>query len=502
MLMTTVVVLLCQGAPGAAELDRRAGEFERLRVLSRAAGSVRVLVRLDVPRLEALSRASRAGGDRQRTGEADRALAAAVAGAGARLRDSLAATPYAVTRTFRTVPFMAIRASEQALRFLEASPLVIDVAEDRLGRPTLDGTVPLVGAADAWAASGTGSGWYVAVLDTGVQADHDFFAGKSILQACFASGVDGDPQNGGDCPNGESTDTVSFDAARHHPSHFNFYDHGTQVTGVAVGNDPDPQNVPRYGVAPGAGLIAVQVYSRFEDHPACGAAVDCVLSYTSDQVAGLEYVYSLRVSRRIAAVNLSIGSGRYFDQASCDGDFAAMEAVVANLRAVGIATVMGAGNDGYCDSLSGPGCLSSAVAVGATDDLDVEASFSNYHPGMLELFAPGVSILTSTGTGTGDYVSRSGTSLSAPHVAGAWALLRQARPGASVDEILAVLVGSGVTPVASRCGGAAQPRIRVDAAVALLGTPVPTLTIPAAVLLGVLLLLGALRILRSSPCAR
>ena len=72
--------------------------------------------------------------------------------------------------------------------------------------PQLDGTVNLVGAATAWSWGFTGSGWYVAILDTGIRSTHQFFAGKSIVEACFAKGADG-VGGAGDCPNGQSTQT-------------------------------------------------------------------------------------------------------------------------------------------------------------------------------------------------------------------------------------------------------------------------------------------------------
>ena len=86
------------------------------------------------------------------------------------------------------------------------------------------------------------------------------------------------------------------------------------------------------------------------------------------QLKGLERVYQLLTSYNVAAVNMSLGGGQYFDQATCDRDNKATKAAIDNLRAAGIATVIAAGNSAYTDSMGAPGCISSAVSAGATWD--------------------------------------------------------------------------------------------------------------------------------------
>ncbi len=62
---------------------------------------------------------------------------------------------------------------------------------------------------------------------------------------------------------------------------------------------------------------------------------------------------------------------------------------------------------------------------------------------MQKLFAPGVSIYSSTGDSDNSYESWDGTSMATPHVAGAWALIKQAIPGGSVTDILTALQSTG-----------------------------------------------------------
>jgi hypothetical protein len=146
-----------------------------------------------------------------------------------------------------------------------------------------------------------------------------------------------------------------------------------------------------------------------------------------------------------------------------------MKPIIDNLRSVGIATAVAAGNNGFTNALNSPGCISSAISVGATSKSDAVASFSNM-ASFMSVFAPGVSIVSSV-TG-GAFGSASGTSMAAAHVAGAWAVLRQAAPNASVDQILSALQTTGV-PVTDTDSGVTKPRVRIDQALAVF---VPTVS--------------------------
>src|SRR4029078_3186086 len=99
-------------------------------------------------------------------------------------------------------------------------------------------------------------------------------------------------------------------------------------------------------------------------------------------------------TRPIAAVNMSLGGGRFFSP--CDGNNPMMTALVQNLRAAGIATVVASGNSGYNTSMSSPACISSAISVGSTTDGSDsestpadEVSYFLYSVHFLSLTAPG-----------------------------------------------------------------------------------------------------------------
>ena len=156
-------------------------------------------------------------------------------------------------------------------------------------------------------------------------------------------------------------------------------------------------------------------------------------------MAGLNRVYALKDSFRIAAVNLSLGGGGFTNPATCDSVNRSTKAVIDQLRSVGIPTVIASGNAGLLNAVSYPACISSAVSVGSTDDgslgtgTDAVSYFTN-RAFFLRLLAPGQWINSSVPGG--GFANFSGTSMAAPHVAGAWALIRSAAPQLTVAKIL------------------------------------------------------------------
>jgi subtilisin family serine protease len=323
------------------------------------------------------------------------------------------------------------------------------VQEDRLLRPVLRQSVPLIQADQAWAAGFDGSGWAIAMLDTGVDASHPMLAGKVVSQACFSQNAS--------CPNGQATQLGDGAAA---PCSYapQGCAHGTYTAGIAAGRW-DAVNL--FGVARGANLIAVQVFSRFTGSTNCTQGEDpCAQSFVSDVIAGMERVFELRSSFQIAAVNLSLAGQAYGSQAACDAANPATKAEIDNLASVGIATVAAAGNDSNAQAIGEPACISSAVSVGATTKSDQIADFSD-SASFLSLLAPGVSILSAFPGGL--TAVGSGTSDSAPHVAGAVAILHQKAPGATVPAITSALQTSGVRLTDAR-NGVTTSRINVLAA--------------------------------------
>src|SRR6185436_1124016 len=149
------------------------------------------------------------------------------------------------------------------------SPDVARVFDDEIVRPTLAQSVPLIQADQAWSQGYVGSGTTIAVLDTGVDASHPFLAGKVIDEACFSSTVAGTSQSTG--PGGSDEQFGPGAAA---PCGLADCLHGTHVAGIAAGNGA-AAGVAYSGVARGASIMAIQVFSNVPDPNECGGVAPC-----------------------------------------------------------------------------------------------------------------------------------------------------------------------------------------------------------------------------------
>ena len=363
---------------------------------------------------------------------------------------------------FRYVPYVALKVDKAGLQHLLASSLVSSIEEDVPESIDLADSVPLIGAPNAWQQGYSGAGMAVAILDTGVEATHSFLAGRVVAEACYST-TDASYEATSLCPNGATEQTGA--GAGINCTIEDGCGHGTHVAGIAAGRGEEFS-----GVARDADIIAVQVFTRFDSDDYCGSG-PCALSFTSDQVRALEHVYELRTEYDIAAVNMSLGgSSGYTTAAECDARNSSRKAIIDTLRAAGIATVVSSGNEARTDAMAAPGCISSAISVGNTTKSD-QVAWSSNSASWLSLLAPGTSINSSDMNNT--FRSRSGTSMAAPHVAGAWAVLKAKEPAASVSEILNILSGSGMRILDTR-NGITKSRIQVDAALGF--TPAPTAT--------------------------
>ncbi len=346
---------------------------------------------------------------------------------------------------------MALEVDQRALAELTGSPDVASVRIDELRRPSLSISVPLIGGPTAWALGATGAGWTVAVLDSGVDKAHPFLAGKVVAEACYSTTLPVDSATSV-CPGG--VDSTAVNSGLPCPPSVVGCSHGTHMAGVATGN-----GATFSGVAKDASIIAIQVYSSINNAAFCAPDVaPCAAAYDSDVLAGLDRVYVLRTQFNIASVSLALGSGAF--GGSCDGTFPAYKAAIDLLRGVGIATVVSAGNEGLTNAVNAPACVSSAISVGATNNADALESYSNRNAS-LNLLAPGTSINSSNPGG--GFSTFTGTSMSAAHVAGAWALVKDLNPGASVTGVLGALTSTGV-PIVDPANGTFF-RINVGAAV-------------------------------------
>lgn len=396
--------------------------------------------------------------------------------------DGLAASQRYRLKLMTLFPMFAIEATPEELDRLASDARVVSIERDRPVRAQLDESVPLLGMPAAYDLGATGEGFVVAVLDTGARRSHEFLANQIVSEACYSHHA---PAQGyrSMCPgfaassiaDGSANDCNTFSA--------NGCGHGSHVAGIAAGHNWNRNpGEPRQGVATDGGILSINVFTRGETAAVCSdpqnpdpTSAPCVISFPSDQIAAMDRVYALRTTLRIAAVNMSLGNDADIPD-DCDMEQSSLKTAIDRLRAVNIATVVAAGNFGHDAGVGSPACISSAVTVAASTDTDRRASYSNWGP-MVDLVAPGgagpgdqgTGIYAPMADGNSLYIAKSGTSMAAPHVAGAFAAIRTKFPNATVAQIEAALKQTG-KPIES--AGAIHPRIRVvDAIYSLQGRP-------------------------------
>ncbi len=401
---------------------------------------------------------------------------------------------------FKYTPQIAMTVDAALLDQLLSSGLVKSVQEDKIHISQLDLSIPFINADDFFGVGIVGSGQTVAIIDTGVDKAHNFFklgAGNRIVsEACFTS-TPTSVQSGPNyvlCPNGLDVDIGTdkgVPCALPGPLKpgTGGCDHGTHVAGIAAGKNTVAGN-PTSGVAKGANIIAIQIFTIFEGNGISGQICSggseesphyCVLAFTSDIIAGLEHVFDLYngefgFTGDISSVNLSLGGSLF--PSVCDmvndgfGNLVPhpVKASIDELRDVEIATIISAGNNFANRAITSPACISSAISVSSIDDFGDFPNYANQDV-ILDFLAPGGNTggidsgINSSVPGNA-FGAKSGTSMAAPHVTGAWAILRAANVTASVDDIFAALSDSGIPKTLRNPSQGAKPIIQIDLALA------------------------------------
>ncbi len=328
-----------------------------------------------------------------------------------------------------------------ALDDLASRPEIAAVSLDRPVRGTMDRTTTATGA--RWVAEHlgvTGSGIGVATVDSGVNPWHEDLDGRVVHFADFVN-----------------AQRFAYDD----------YGHGTHVAGIIAGSgrasaaSGQEANLARRGVAPGAHLVVLK-------------ALDVTGNgFTSNVIAAIDYAIANRATYNIRVLNLSVAAGVYESFTKDPLTLAAKRAVDA-----GIVVVAAAGNRGrdrtgqlQYGGIASPGNAPWVLTVGATSDLgttdrrdDVMAGFSSRGPSPIDenakpdLVAPGVNIESTADpssalfaanpssrlwgavkSGTEPYLSLTGTSMAAPIVTGAIALMLEANAALTPNAVKAIL---------------------------------------------------------------
>jgi subtilisin family serine protease len=325
----------------------------------------------------------------------------------------------------RVLPAFVAELSPHAAAVLERDPRVARLEPDRVvtaqetQRPAVPGLdridqrqLPLSGGYE-YTSDGTGVTAYV--VDTGIRRTNADFGGRVTRAAFDAFGGDGEDCNG----------------------------HGTHVAGTIGGTT--------YGVAKAVQLVPVRVLN-------CDGS-----GSVSGIVAGLDWVLQHRAPGAPALVNMSLGGA---------SRSTSLDLAVERVTASGLLVVAAAGNSGSDACQVSPAGVPVAVTVAAVDATnDTRPSFSNTGT-CVDLFAPGVRVLSTWHTADSATATISGTSMAAPHVAGAVALVLQRAPGATPAQITQRLLAQATTGVVQ--GGSTSPNLLLFAAdVAPQGPPAP-----------------------------
>ncbi|MGK5533298.1 S8 family serine peptidase [Streptomyces sp. URMC 129] len=317
-----------------------------------------------------------------------------------------------ITETYtEAINGYAVELSEREARRLAADPAVESVHQNRMlsidaaqpsppswGLDRMDQAALPLNKSYSYPDS-AGAGVTAYIIDTGVRVSHSDFGGRA--------------RNGYDAVD---NDNVAQDGNGH----------GTHVAATVAGT--------AYGVAKRAEIVAVRVL----DNAGRGT--------TAQVIAGIDWV--TENAEKPAVANVSLGGG--VDSA--------LDTAVRNSIASGVTYAVAAGNDNANASNSSPARVSEAITVGSTTNTDARSSFSNYGSAV-DIFAPGSSITSAWSTGDTATKSLSGTSMAAPHVAGAVALYLADHPTATPASVSTALRSNALTGLIGDVGVGSPNRL-------------------------------------------
>lgn len=296
-----------------------------------------------------------------------------------------------------TIKGFAAEIPEDKLIALRNDPRINYIEEDGIvyafaqtlpwGVDRIDADISSTKAGDG---SGSVTGVRVYIIDTGIQLNHP--------DLNVVGGVDFTGKGTADDGNG----------------------HGTHVAGIVGAKDNDSYVV---GVAPGVELFAVKVLG------------DNGSGSFSNVIAGVDFVTQQKLNNPNLPMvaNMSLG-------ARTGTSYNSLDYAVVNSINAGVVYTIAAGNDGQDAKFYSPAHVKEAITVGAYDESNKFATFSNWGS-LLDINAPGVRILsTYIGSST---ATLSGTSMAAPHVAGTAALYLSGNPNATPQQVRDRLVADG-----------------------------------------------------------
>ena len=305
-----------------------------------------------------------------------------------------------------------------------------------------------------------GKGTAVAVIDTGINKNHEQFKGRVAAEACFTMDyyVDDTFFYQPVCTGNSSEPDGAL-------LNWQIIDHGSNVTGIAAGRD---------GIAPQAQIVSICNAQQFcelgsdgyyycEPGPNMGDIPDMfqwlITKQKEFKSAGKPLISAVNLSQGLLAPNSAgklDGFSSFCD--SSDEGLMVINSYLKKLLESDIIAVFSSGNDGFDDKVEYPACLQEAYSVGSVavnypqiliSNFSNHSSYSSGGKYLLDILAPGEQIYSA---GYWDqYVIMDGTSQAAPMVSGAMAILRQAFPLRTTDEYKSMLRNISSVSTKYRC---------------------------------------------------
>lgn len=351
-------------------------------------------------------------------------------------------------KDYSHLPVMFVSVKNLAsLKKLAADNRVKGIYKNRVLRPFLAESLPLIGQPAAQAAGFVGTGTAVAVLDSGADYRGDQYGDGTAFGTCSGINTPGDCLSLPAVPSGCKV-ACSHDFTATDDGSLDNDGHGTNVAGIVM------------GVAPDTRIVALDIFT---------GSGNSISAWSSDILAAINWVIAHKSTYNIVAINMSLGGGEHYTTPCTNDEFAVP---VAEAKSAGILSTVASGNDGYYNAISSPACVPAAVSVGAVYDSsdpsigwacpsdvpapDLVTCFSNsaYY---LTFLAPGCEILSA-------HMSEAmcGTSQASPHAAGAIAVMKgsNAYPSDTPDETISRLA-SIAAPVTDPSNGIVTPRINL-----------------------------------------
>ncbi len=329
--------------------------------------------------------------------------------------------------------------TKQGLAKLEQNGLVESIFIDRKLTVGLLDSVQLINATNITALGEnvtgtilTGKGQTACIVDTGIDNNHEAFAGRITDEKCFCSVTDYGA--GGCCANNASTYDIAEDDS--------ITSHGTHIAGIIASNGTIK------GVAPEANLVVVKT---------CDNTGQCA---ASDVLKAIDYCNEKTSTYNISVISGSFGDGQEYNSTNCP---TYIDAVLNTSNSLGISTTFSAGNEYFTKGINYPACSPFAIAVGASTKQNTLADFSNKGE-TLSVLAPGTQIQS---TIKGSYGTKSGTSMSTAHVAGGILLIKE-RDAIENKTHTPEIIREALKQGGMNISGASWPRIDIGKTISII----------------------------------